>query len=63
MQETHEAIFVLLTYKSLPFKQERQLLTAEIAETAETSYSKTKEFSAVSAIAAVRFCGCGYAAS
>jgi AbrB family looped-hinge helix DNA binding protein len=43
---------VLLTYKSLPCRQEKQLLTAEIAE---TSYSKTQEFSAVSALSAVRY--------
>jgi hypothetical protein len=30
--------FVLATYKSLSFRQEKQLLTAEIAEAAETSY-------------------------
>ncbi len=31
-------LFVLPTYKSLPFRQEKQLLIAEIAEIAETSY-------------------------
>jgi hypothetical protein len=31
------------TYKSSPHRQEKQLLTAEIAEIAETSYSKTKK--------------------
>jgi hypothetical protein len=42
--------------------QEKQLLTEEIAEIAETNY-ENQEFSAVSSISAVRsFFGCVYAA-
>jgi hypothetical protein len=45
--------FLLFTNKSLPFGQKKQVITAEIVETAETNHSKTKEFSAVRFLAAV----------
>jgi hypothetical protein len=38
----HENDFAPLTYKSLPFRQEKQKINAEVAEVVEKSLSKAK---------------------